>query len=168
MRFLALRPRPMIVLNCIVVLHGDAEIVHPSLKIGTDFPVPVLRIFLMNLLSRDAQISPDKNVSFPCTIPSADGTRTFALGLPFHPGGSAEADRPLLAETPLPSARTFVSIHYYEHHRFSYRGLSPHKLTPVPGVHNRIEPTGNSRFSFSAQRLRRDRLMMGVMCIESK
>src|SRR4030042_3706949 len=33
---------PMIVLNCIIVLHGDAEVVHPSLKIGTNFPVPVL------------------------------------------------------------------------------------------------------------------------------
>ena len=66
----------MIHLNGIVVLHGDAEIVHPSLKIGADFPAPVVRIFLMKLLSRDAQISPDKNVSFPCTIPSADGTRT--------------------------------------------------------------------------------------------
>jgi len=44
--------------------------------------IDLLRIFLMNLLSRDAQISPDKNVNFPCTIPSADGTRTFALRLP--------------------------------------------------------------------------------------
>ena len=43
--------------------------------------------------------------------------------------------RPLLAETPLPSARTFVSIHYYyEHFRFSYRGLSPHKLMPMTGA----------------------------------
>src|SRR4030042_744037 len=33
---------PMIVLNCVVVLHGDAEVVHPSLKIGANFPVPVL------------------------------------------------------------------------------------------------------------------------------
>jgi hypothetical protein len=28
---------------------------------------------------------------------------------------------------------------------FSYRGLSPHKFTPVPGVHNLINLTGNSR-----------------------
>ncbi|MFZ3136706.1 MAG: hypothetical protein WA126_04840 [Thermodesulfovibrionales bacterium] len=25
--------------------------------------------------------------------------------------------------------------------RFSYRGLSPHKLTPMPGVHNGIDLT---------------------------
>ena len=31
--------------------------------------------------------------------------------------------RPLLAETPLPSGRTFGSIHQHEHPRFSYRGL---------------------------------------------
>jgi len=43
----------------------------------------------------------------------------------------------------LPSARTFVSIHNHEHLWFSYRGLSPHKLTPVPGVHKIIEATGN-------------------------
>ena len=47
--------------------------------------------------------------------------------------------RPLLTETPLPSARTFVSIHNHEHHWFSYRGLPPHKLTPVPGVHKSIQ-----------------------------
>ena len=34
--------QPMIELNGIVILHGDAEVVHPSLKIGTDFPVPVV------------------------------------------------------------------------------------------------------------------------------
>ncbi len=46
--------------------------------------------------------------------------------------------RPLLAEAPLPSARTFGSIDYHQHHRFSYRGLTPHKFTPMPGVHNRL------------------------------
>jgi hypothetical protein len=25
--------------------------------------------------------------------------------------------------------------------RFSYRGLSPHKFTPMPGVHNRLQRT---------------------------
>jgi hypothetical protein len=59
--------------------------------------------------------------------------------------GHRASFRPLLAETPLPSARTFVSIHYYEHHRFSYRGLSPHKLTPVPGVHQPLQPTACGR-----------------------
>ena len=47
--------------------------------------------------------------------------RTFALRLPFRPDGSAEADRRFLTNRPcppeagLPSARTFGSIHYYEH-----------------------------------------------------
>jgi hypothetical protein len=48
----------------------------------------------------------------------------------------------------LPSARTFVSIHQYEHHRFSYRGLSPHKFTPMPGVHKEIKATGISLCCF--------------------
>ena len=55
---------------------------------------------------------------------------------------------PLLAETPLPSARTFGSIHLHEHYRFSYRGLTPHKLTPMPGVHKRVEASVNSLASF--------------------
>jgi hypothetical protein len=38
----------------------------------------------------------------------------------------------------LPSASS-----YYPHcgHRYSYRGLSPHKFTPVPGVHNGMQRT---------------------------
>jgi hypothetical protein len=49
-------------------------------------------------------------------------SRTFAIGLPFRPSGSAEADRPLLAETPLSSASIFGSIHYYEHLRVLVQG----------------------------------------------
>jgi hypothetical protein len=64
--------------------------------------------------------------------------------------------RPLLAETPLPSARTFVSIHYYEHLKVLVQGTSclcivhadrsPHKITPMPGLHKQIEqmPFGHS------------------------
>jgi hypothetical protein len=29
---------------------------------------------------------------------------------------------------------------------FTYRGLSPHKFTPVPGVHNELQPTACGRF----------------------
>ena len=48
-----------------------------------------------------------------------------------------------VALPPLPSARTFGSIHYHEHHRFSYRGLPPHKFTPMPGVHKRLHRIAN-------------------------
>ena len=52
-----------------------------------------------------------------------EGLRTFALRLPFRPGGSAEADRRFLTNRPcppeagLPSANTFGSINYYEYSR---------------------------------------------------
>ena len=46
---------------------------------------------------------------------------------------------PPLAETLLPLVRTFGSIHYHERHRFSYKGLSPHKFTPMAGVHKSFE-----------------------------
>ena len=58
--------------------------------------------------------------------------------------------RPLLAETPLPSACTFGSIDFHQHHRFSYRGLSPHKLTPMPGVHKQIQRMANSHRIYSS------------------
>jgi hypothetical protein len=46
---------------------------------------------------------------------------------------------PLLAETPLPWAR---SCWLDSRHRFSYRGLAPHKLTPMPGVHTVAQADG--------------------------
>ncbi len=57
-----------------------------------------------------------------------EGLRTFALRLPFRPGGSAEADRRFLTNRPcppeagLPSANTFGSIHYYEHSQVLVQG----------------------------------------------
>jgi len=105
----------------------------------------LLRISLMNLLSRDAQISPDKNVNFPCTnaaftlSPEPAGfvvlcqlaqglslvcgfcssSRTFAIGLPSDPSSRR---RPCLRLVLL-----LVSI-IMNTFRFSYRGLLPHKL----------------------------------------
>jgi hypothetical protein len=53
---------------------------------------------------------------------------------------------PILTDTPLPSARTFGSIpHVSRRPWFSYRGLSPHKFTPMPGVHKAIQRTSYSR-----------------------
>jgi len=34
--------KPMIEFNDIVIFHSDPEVIHPSLSIGTDFPVPVI------------------------------------------------------------------------------------------------------------------------------
>jgi len=117
--------------------------------------VDLFRISLMNLLSRDSQISPDKDVNFPCTnaaftLPHepagfvvigqlaqglsllcgfCSSSRMFALRLPFRPSGSAEADRPLLAETCLPAGRRpclrlvlLVVFIYYENLRVLVQG----------------------------------------------
>jgi hypothetical protein len=106
---------------------------------------------LMNLLSRDTQISPDKDVNFPCTnaafilLPNlwaslvlcllaqelnlicgfCSSSRTFAIGLPSDPSSRR---RPCLRLVLLVVSITMNTF------RFSYRGLSPHKFTPVPGV----------------------------------
>jgi len=88
--------------------------------------VNLFRISLMTVLSLGKQISPDKNVSFLCTIPSADGARTFALRLP---SDDFSRNRPCLRLILL-----VVSI-IMDTLRFSYRGFSPHELTPMLGVH---------------------------------
>jgi hypothetical protein len=46
--------------------------------------------------------------------------------------------RPFLTETPLPSANTFVKM-FNTLTGFTYRGLPPHKFTPMPGVHKSVE-----------------------------
>ena len=95
----------------------------------------LLRISLMNLLSHDAQISPDKNVNFPCTNaaftlpPEPVGfvvlcqlAQELSLVCGFCPPDqvrgrlgshvcSPASFRRSVALPPLPSARTFGSIH---------------------------------------------------------
>jgi len=113
-------------------------------------------------LTHDRQISPDsvqyplegyKNVNLPCTtaaftlspepvgfVMSCQLTRRLGLPMRFLSVGphfcTPASSGPILADTPLPSARTFGSIpHMSGHPWFPYRGLSPHKFTPMPGVH---------------------------------
>ena len=91
--------------------------------------VEPFRNSLMNLLSRDAQISPDKNVNFPCTNAAftlspepvgfvmlcrlAQETKPYMRFLFVVSHVCAPASfRRSVALPPLPSASTFVSIHY--------------------------------------------------------
>jgi hypothetical protein len=47
-----------------------------------------------------------------------------------------------LAIPPLPSANTFVNVQQLlTLTGFTYRGLAPHKFTPMPGVHKRVKRT---------------------------
>ena len=118
--------------------------------------VNLFRHLLMIVLSRDAQISPDKNVNFPCTnaaftLPHepvgfvmlcqltqglsliyafCSSSRTFALRLP---SDGRSPFRPCLR---LVLLLVFTTMNTS---RFSYRGLSPHEFTPVPGVHQSFQ-----------------------------
>jgi hypothetical protein len=120
--------------------------------------VNLFRILLMSLPPHGKQISPDKNVNFPCTTaaftlpPEPAGfvvlcqlaqelslvcgfcpsARTFALQLP---SDGRSPSRPCLRLVLLIVSTNINTI------RFSYRGLSPHKFTPMPGVHNRLQAT---------------------------
>jgi hypothetical protein len=105
-----------------------------------------------------------KNVNLPCTtaaftlppepvgfVVSCQLARRLSLGYPL--AGDAISVRrsarmppasfgPFLTESPLPSARTFGSIpHMSGHPWFPYRGLTPHKFTPMPGVHKKLHRT---------------------------
>ncbi|MDP2782286.1 hypothetical protein, partial [Devosia sp.] len=53
------------------------------------------------------------------------------------------AFRQILAEMPLPSANTFANI-FKILTGFTYRGLSPLKFTPTPGVHHAFQRTQKS------------------------
>jgi len=48
--------------------------------------------------------------------------------------------RPFLTETPLPLANTFVNV-LTTLTGFTYKGLPPHKFTPMPDVHNKMQLT---------------------------
>src|SRR5574340_1268600 len=50
-------PEPMVELDGIVILQGDAEVVHPSLNIGTDFIVPVVHGDTPTAACESAQLS---------------------------------------------------------------------------------------------------------------
>jgi hypothetical protein len=94
------------------------------------------------------QISPDKDMNFQCTTaaftlsPAPDGLRHLVLTRPgtkpsmrflsvgSHLCAQASSRHPL-AGLPLPSASSYM---FKGHYRYSYRGLSPHQFTPMPGV----------------------------------
>jgi len=98
-------------------------------------------------------LSPESGASLCCANSTGDWAlyavyvrRLIALrsGLPLplvvlacgSPYASLQPFRPFLTETPLPSANTFVNVlKTLTLTEFTYRGLSPHKFTPMPGVH---------------------------------
>jgi len=103
----------------------------------------------------DGQISPDKNVNFRDTTAAFTPfprTQGFVHVVQTHPetrpcmlflfvGSSlctpASFGRSLTVP-PLPSASTCANVKI-TFAGFTYRGLSPHKFTPMPGVHNFVK-----------------------------
>ena len=103
------------------------------------------------------QISPDKDMNFQCTTaaftlsPAPGGLRHLVLTRPgtkpamrFLSVGShlcaRASSRQPLARLPLPSASSYLRP-LRGHLRYSYRGLSPHQFTPMPGVHECVNLT---------------------------
>lgn len=102
------------------------------------------------------QISPNKNISFPCTT-AAFTLPAVTIGL-HHPVLTRPRARPSmrflfvgshvctrasfghrLAVMPLPSASGYPC--HLQHVGYSHRGLAPHKLVPMSGVHCRMQRT---------------------------
>jgi len=108
------------------------------------------------ILSQVRQISPDKNVNFhhataaftlsPESWASLCGANLhgdWALYVPMKSGLIALPEASFgrsLTVPPLPSASTFVNM-FNILTGFTYRGLSPHKFTPMPGVHLTLHRT---------------------------
>lgn len=74
-------PKPMIELNGIVVLQSDAEVVHPTLSVGTDFPVPVVHGDAPTASSKTAQLGFEAGAGFfrdckplTCEVEPEEGT----------------------------------------------------------------------------------------------
>lgn len=104
------------------------------------------------------QISPNKNMSCPCTsaaftlspvpgglrchVPTRPGTEPSMrfLSVASHFCTRASFRHPL-AGLPLPSASGFIWPK--DHFRDSHRGLPPHKFMPMSGVHPQFQPTPN-------------------------
>ena len=114
------------------LFRGSLEDSYPSTANGHAgflvIRVNPFRTLLMSILPHGKQISPDKNVNLPCTTAAFTlPPRTFGLCcvVPTRPGAKPcmrflsvsshvchpASFGPLLAGTPLPSTRTFGSIH---------------------------------------------------------
>ena len=124
----------------------------------------------MTALSHDGQVSPDKNVNFPRTAaaftlsPEPVGfvvlcqlARRLSLVCGFCSSARAFALRlPSDARSPSrPCLRLILVVAFIRMNtsRFSYRGLPPHKFTPMPGVHKRLNPTRVKRLGFLIESL---------------
>jgi hypothetical protein len=131
------------------------------------------------------QISPDKNVNFrdataaftvspepgalSCRADLPRDSALYAVSVPRIGSGASLAhslctpasSRRSLAVPPLPSASTCANVQNTLT-GFTYRGLSPHKFTPMPGVHKKMQRTANPWerdskrcFLLTSRRLRR-------------
>ena len=123
------------------------------LRLDLDQPVGPAGIFAPCLHRLVEQISPNKNMSFPCTT-AAFTLSAVTLGLrdqvPTRPQTRPSmrflsvgshvctwaSSRQTLTGLPLPSASG-----YPDDIGSSHRGLSPHKLMPMSGVHPAVQRT---------------------------
>jgi hypothetical protein len=106
-------PEPMIQCNGIVVLQSDTEVVHPAVKLRTDFFLPASHRdsptaaceamqFLDDIVDLRNRVRNSMQSVFP-RIRSGAGSGSHDC--------TPASFRTLHAETPLPLARTFGSIH---------------------------------------------------------
>jgi hypothetical protein len=152
------------------LFRGSLEDSYPPTAIGYAgflvIRVNPFRTLLMSLLPHGKQISPDKNVNFPCTTAAftlppepagfvvlcqlaqelslvcgfCSSARRFALRLP---SDGRSPSRPCLR---LVLLVVFLNMNTlgsrtgdFLPRRSLWRNRSPHKFTPMPGVHNSIQ-----------------------------
>jgi len=123
------------------------------------------RILLMSILPHGKQISPDKDVNFPCTTAAftlppepagfvvlcqlaqelslicgfCSSARTYALRLPSDGRSPSRPCLRLVLLVVFICMNTSVLVQGTSCLAVAFgEGRSPHKFTPVPGVHNRV------------------------------
>ena len=102
---------------------------HPS-------PEPVVNFRYWTIVLRYPKIvHPASEILGQLLIPVLHGDKPASPGQLFDPPPSFNHR---VTATPLPSANTFAKM-FTILAGFTYRGLSPHKFTPMPGVHKSLQ-----------------------------
>ena len=119
-------PEPVIYFRDWTIILRYPEIIHPCLRAGTCLPPH---------RGRQAHRQAASEILDQLLIPVLHGDKPTSPGQLFDPPPSFNHR---VTATPLPSANTFVKM-FNILAGFTYRGLSPHKFTPMPGVHKSLQ-----------------------------
>jgi len=119
-------PEPVVNFRYWTIVLRYPKIVHPCLRADTCLPPH---------RGRQAHRQAASEILDQLLIPVLHGDKPTSPGQLFDPPPSFNHR---VTATPLPSANTFAKM-FTILAGFTYRGVSPHKFTPMPGVHKSLQ-----------------------------